>query len=126
VHIIKHQDHDFGNFNVIHVDMTCVRILSYRFDLDIAWFACRNSSNTPLPMEPLDEFPTEDITVNIHVQIRTSDGTNRSIFDMLQVLVRFNQCTREYFIREQLNNFIFFCRLINALYKYTIFKFKVL
>jgi hypothetical protein len=73
-------------------------------------------------MEPLDEFPTEDITVNI----RTSDGTNRSIFDMLQVLVRFNQCTREYFIREQLNNFIFFCRLINALYKYTIFKFKVL
>ncbi|KAG0566256.1 hypothetical protein KC19_7G050000 [Ceratodon purpureus] len=54
----------------------------------------RNSSSTQLPMEPLDDFPTEDITVNIYVRIRTSDGSNRSIFDMLQVLVRYNQCTR--------------------------------
>lgn len=52
------------------------------------------ASNNQVPMEPLDEFLTEDITVNIFVQIRSSDRTNRSIFDMLQVLVRANHCTR--------------------------------
>ncbi|XP_024397713.1 E3 ubiquitin-protein ligase PRT6 isoform X2 [Physcomitrium patens] len=44
--------------------------------------------------DSVDEYPTEDITVNIYVQVRTEYGPHLSIFQMLQELVRANQCTR--------------------------------
>jgi hypothetical protein len=59
------------------------------------------AAKTHLSQGPQDEFPTEDIAVNIHVPIR-KDSSNRgpesvSIHEMLRDLVGANHCTRTLF-----------------------------